>query len=197
MSQLKKIQQNGYSLMVDNRAIGNMRAANGYGVAGIKHTYNAPKDFVPGPSHNSARGYSKGSEIITDDGKIFKCIDGLKGRWIRLTGIEVSGDTAPAKPKKTEPAPAPAPEPEEEIVTTQEEPEKEPKPKEKEPEPAIDEIRIPEDIPFHGYITKANDIHTIEELKKAGSGKKGFLALKYFNKDRAKTLQEWIEKNYS
>lgn len=92
-----------------------LQQSNPRQVVGIMCDGAAPKGYVPGKSDDMRKGYGPGSEIITLDGHVYKCVAAETGKavWIKLHGV-------PTEEQSAEPE-AVAPEPEEtpEVKTTE------------------------------------------------------------------------------
>jgi hypothetical protein len=212
---MKKLQNDSFTPRAGDRSIANMNRAHGL-VTGVRSRYNVPNGFTPGKHDDDTKGYGPGSEIMTVDGTTFKCITAPSNQavWVRIKTEVTEGSYVPEDPtaiKKAVAEPKPEPKKEEEPKTepTPDVEEKEEEPKEtKAPEQTTADLPIdqPKDkpvdvsdklsdydnVPFEGYFAK-NDITTLSEIKTHAEN--GTLAeLSYFNENRAKKVQEWLNK---
>lgn len=87
---MNKLFEEGYEPVLGSRALSVLNRDLGHGIAGKKHTFDAPKDYTPGRNDDMSKGYHKGSLIINQRREVFMCVDEAEGQanWIILGSLE-------------------------------------------------------------------------------------------------------------
>jgi len=87
---MNKLLKEGYEVVVGGRALTILNRDLGHGIAGRKHTFNAPNDYTPGRYDDMSKGYHAGSYIINERKEVFLCVDETEGKanWIIMGSLE-------------------------------------------------------------------------------------------------------------
>lgn len=81
----------GFVILVNGRRLQEEKA-NGNIIRGLRYKYDAPSGFEPDVTDDETQGFGPGSEIMTVDGDLFKCVSADRGaaEWVQVDTSAIS-----------------------------------------------------------------------------------------------------------